>query len=488
MILSKSTRSLSQNQFNIRAGCSAALVLGTMIVCSAASQTARAEYAFQSFYEFPSSGTGPKYPFCRLVQGNDGNFYGTSRFGGSNGLGCVFKIKAAGVVTPLVSFNGTNGNNPFGGLMLATDGMLYGTTQQGGTNSGMFGGNGTVFRITTNGVLTTLFSFNGTNGSGPNGPLAQGSDESLYGTTPEGTNGLGTIFRISLGGSLIWSLSFNGTNGSNPLFGLAQGTDGDFYGTTGYGGSNFAGAYTGNGTVFKVTTNGLLTTLVWFNGANGSRPYAGLALGSDGNFYGTTPTGGTFSNGTVFKMTPDGTLNTLASFDGTNGKRPFSGVAQGADGKFYGVTSHGTLNTNSAFGEVGTIYSVTTNGVLIVVARFDGTNAQNPFAELTLAHDGNLYAVTGDVARNPSLDGNVGLFFRLAQVPQITSLTQSNGNIGLSWSSFTNGTYRVEHTSSLSAANWTPLLPDFTATNNTSSYIDSPVGDAERYYRVRLLP
>src|SRR3989442_1701876 len=108
----------SQDQLNKRTSWPAAFIIVLMGVLIAPTQSARAEYGFQSLYEFPSSGTGPKYPACRLVQGNDGNFYGTSSIGGSNDFGAVFKITPDGVQTPLVSFNGTNGNGPFGGLLL----------------------------------------------------------------------------------------------------------------------------------------------------------------------------------------------------------------------------------------------------------------------------------------------------------------------------------------------------------------------------------
>jgi uncharacterized repeat protein (TIGR03803 family) len=294
---------------------------------------------------------------------------------------------------------------------------------------------------------------------------------------------------VTTNGTLTSLFSFNGTNGSSLRSGLVEGRDGSFYGTTSCGGSNFTGDYfSGNGTAFKITTNGSITTLVYFNVTNGLIPYAGLSLGSDGNFYGTTYSGGVSSNGTVFMMKLDGTLNTLASFNGTNGRAPSSGVTQGADGKFYGVTPYGTPNTNTVYGSVGTVYSVTTNGVLTVIARFNGTNAQNPFAELTLARDGNLYGVTGDIARNLSLDGNSGIFFRLAQLPQITSITRFNGGAELAWSSFSNETYQVEYQTSLMSENWSLLVPDVTATNNMSSFMDNTASGEERYYRVRLLP
>jgi uncharacterized repeat protein (TIGR03803 family) len=122
--------------------------------------------------------------------------------------------------------------------------------------------------------------------------------------------------------------SFNGSNGRNPYAALTLGSDGNFYGTTYSGGSSSSSA----GTLFKVTTNGTLTTLVSFDGSNGANPYAALTLGSDGNFYGTTYSGGGY--GTVFKVTTNGTLTTLVSFNGSNGDNPYAALTLGSDGNF----------------------------------------------------------------------------------------------------------------------------------------------------------
>src|SRR5690349_6521161 len=120
---------------------------------------------------------------------------------------------------------------------------------------------------------------------------------------------------------------------AHPRANLLQGADGNFYGTTSQGGSR------GDGTVFRVTTNGTLTALVSFTGGNGANPDAGLSLGSDGNFYGTTPSGGSFDYGTVFRVTANGGLTTLVRFKGTNGAAPLAGLTLGSDGYFYGTTS-----------------------------------------------------------------------------------------------------------------------------------------------------
>ena len=213
----------------------------------------------------------------------------------------MFKVTTNGALTTLVSFYYyTNGACPQAGLTLGNDGNFYGTTSWGGGSGNYYG---TVFKVTTNGVLTTLVSFNRTNGANPNG-LTLANDGNFYGTTANGGsgNGYGTVFKVgsSMNGGFTTLASFNGSNGTYPSA-LTLGTDGNLYGTTEEGGTD------GVGTVFKVTTNetttnGVLTTLVSFNGSNGVYPFAALTLGTDGNFYGTTDGGGSSGNGTVFRL------------------------------------------------------------------------------------------------------------------------------------------------------------------------------------------
>lgn len=274
-----------------------------------------------------------------LVQGADGSFYGTTYNGGSNNAGIIFQLTTSGALTTLVTlaFGGSTGAYPIAGLIQGQDGNFYGTTAFGGTN-----GYGTAFQLLTNQTLTTLVSFNisGNAGASPYAGLVQANDGSLYGTTYQGgTNGYGTIFKLTTNGTFTSLYSFTGTNdGAKPYAGLIQGPDGNFYGTTFNGGAN------GYGTVFELATNGTLTTLVSFGNTNGANPQAALLLASDGNFYGTTAFGGTNGYGTVFKLTTNGTLTTLISFDDTNGASPEAGLIQGADGNFYGTTTFGGTN------------------------------------------------------------------------------------------------------------------------------------------------
>ena len=310
--------------------------------------------ALQTVYSFCSQTncTDGSGPYAGLVEGSDGDFYGTTYSGGTSGVfGTVFKITPAGALTTLHSFDLSDGAGPDSGLVQAANGDFYGTTT-GGPDSN----NGTVFKITSAGSLTTLHIFDGTDGSGPVGNLVQAADGNLYGTTPYGGVGYGTIFKISLSGTLTTLHSFTLTDGSYPYGGLVQGSDGSFYGAT-YGGGDTSNCFgNGCGTVFKITPGGTLTTLHVFESTEGANPVAGLIQATDGNFYGTTYAGGNAGDwGTVFKVTPSGAVSTLHSFDGNDGGQPYGPVAQATNGNLYGTATNG-LGTASQ----GTIFVIST--------------------------------------------------------------------------------------------------------------------------------
>ena len=204
-----------------------------------------------------------------------------------------------GSLTNLWSFTGaSDGANPEATLVQGSDGSFYGTTYDAGA-----GGDGTVFRIDPTGNLTNLWSFTGgTDGANPGAGLVQGSDGNFYGTTygsGSGPSGYGTVFRISSSGNLtsLWSFT-NGNDGANPYAAPVQGSDGEFYGTTSQGGAS------GNGTVFRITVNGSLSNLHSFVGSDGANPSAGLVQGSDGNFYGTTYAAGRTAMAPYFGSVP----------------------------------------------------------------------------------------------------------------------------------------------------------------------------------------
>ena len=368
------------------------------------------------------AGTDGIFPSAGLVQGTDGNFYGTTYESGAYGYGTIFKITSGGTLTTLHSFDKTDGSYPYAVLMQATDGNFYGSTLYGGTYN-----DGTLFKITATGTLTTLHSFDSTDGSYPKTGLVQGSDGNLYGTTEEGGaySYYGTVFVLYVGLQPFTSLlSFNGTDGSVPAASLVQATDGNLYGTTAYTGT-FA-----DGTAFKITTAGTLTTLYNFcaqpNCADGGDA-AGLVLATDGNFYGTTLLGGAYGYGTVFKLTPTGTLTTLYSFcmqtGCPDGSYPAGGVVQGTDGNFYGTTEDGGLvNSSYCPDGCGTVFKITSTGTLTTLHKFVGTDGIEPVAGLAQGTDGNFYGTTYAGGNLRWCDWGCGTVFKITPGGTLTTL------------------------------------------------------------------
>src|SRR5579859_6535958 len=299
-------------------------------------------------------------PGAAPIQGSDGNFYGTTQSGGGAGdEGTVFKVTPLGVETVLHVFaGGSDGLQINGGVIQGSDGNFYGTSSFGGANN-----LGTVFKVTPAGVESVIYSFaGGSDGSNPYAGLIQGSDGNFYGTTRNGgPSDAGTVFRVTLAGVETVLYSFAGpagSDGAQPQGGLIQATDGNFYGTTFRGGSSSGKAaacsvvFSGNqlsgcGTVFKVTPAGVETVLYSFGAGSDGQNAAGLIQGSDGNFFGTTQSGGSSGNGTLFRCTPAGVEAVLYSFaGGSDGSSPVAGVIQGSDGHFYGTTQTGGSSGN----------------------------------------------------------------------------------------------------------------------------------------------
>jgi uncharacterized repeat protein (TIGR03803 family) len=249
-------------------------------------------------------------PSGPLIQGADGNFYGTTNNGGINSSGSVFKITPAGTLTTLYNFcsltNCADGEYPFGPLVQGTDGNFYGTTQDRGAHL-----NGTIFKITPSGTLTTLHSFcsetNCADGYLSFG-LIQASDGNFYGTTEAGNDlkNSGTVFKITPGGTFttLYTFSCAATcpDGNGPNGTLIQATDGNFYGVTVNGGSS-SSCETCFGTIFQITPAGALTTLHTFDVSDGEFPETGLLQATDGSFYGSTFEGGANNgSGTIFSL------------------------------------------------------------------------------------------------------------------------------------------------------------------------------------------
>ena len=324
-----------------------------------------------NMYSFLGGNDGAE-PYATMTHGADGNLYGTTRFGGTNNYGTVFKITTNGGFSSLYSFNFSDGQNPQAALVQGLDNNFYGTTHAGGANN-----DGTVFKIAAGGAFTSLYSFTGgADGANPFAALVQTSDSMFYGTTASGgTANQGTMFKMTAGGALTNLYSFTGgSDGGDPAAALVPGGTGLFYSTAATHGSTTANSA---GTVYKITTNGAPTGLFTFTcSSEGSVPYAGLTAASDGLLYGTLNNGGTNNNGTIYKISTNGTLTGLYSFSGADGKNPEANLVQGTDGHLYGTTYAGGSNNQ------GTVFKLTTNGTLTSLYSFAGSDGANPQSSL----------------------------------------------------------------------------------------------------------
>jgi uncharacterized repeat protein (TIGR03803 family) len=361
-----------------------------------------------------------------LVQGFDGNFYGTTQNGGANGDGTIFKTTPAGTLTTIYSFcaetNCSDGERPIA-LLQGRDGNFYGETFNGGLLScGIYGnGCGTVFKVDAAGTLTTLHTFSdGTDGAYPVS-LLQGADGNFYGTTGISPNHLGTIFRITAAGTLTTMFAFKGSEGSQPE-GLMQATDGNFYGTTFGGGEGY-------GTIFKITPAGSFTPLYSFTDfiGEGAHPMAGLVQASDGNFYGTT-TNESAANlqGTVFKVTPAWEVTLLYQFcvpssNCPQGYQPQAALIQGTDGDLYGTTLSGGNHG------CGTVFQITTAGTLTTLHSFDDSDGCSPEAAMLQATNGTFYGTTAGGGPN---NGQGTIFSINMYLSPFVTTNPSSGKVG----------------------------------------------------------
>ena len=322
---------------------------------------------------------------------SDDMIYGTAQAGGASNAGTVFRVGADRVtLTAAASFDpAVNGRGPRGGLIKASDGYFYGTTPEDGNDGGVLG---TIFRMSESGEISTVASFDGSNGAAPRGALRE-INGYLYGTARDGSpSGLGSVFRLPLAAvaegtasiELVWP--FGLIDGALPRGGVIQTSSGSIFGSTSSGGDG------GFGTVFQITPDGALTTTSAFTGTAGATPSSQLLQASNGKFYGTTTGGGRLGLGTIYEVTPDGVMNTLVSFDGANGSAP-SGRLVEVNGEIYGTTETG------GFGDGNVFRLNPASGELTEVALFDSLapvapTGAIPRGGLTLASDGHLYGTT----------------------------------------------------------------------------------------------
>jgi uncharacterized repeat protein (TIGR03803 family) len=285
------------------------------------------------------------HPAAGLVLGADGLLYGDTRSRGSYfpNDGSIFSISTDGIFSSLDALD-LHYANPSAPLIQGSDGNFYGTSPgKGGLTTP-----GSIFRVTPSGQLQVVHAFDADHdGSNPIAGLILGTDGAFYGTAANGgAFRCGTIFRMSPGGFLSTVHSFAWFDGCNPLGALLLADDGNFYGTT------YAGGVHGFGTVFQMTPAGKLTTLWSFNVFDGASPYAGLLQATDGKLYGTTDSGSEGNYGLVFSITKSGQFTVIQRFDHFHGSGPEGGLVQHTNGLLYGTTTFGGLTNH------GTIYSI----------------------------------------------------------------------------------------------------------------------------------
>jgi uncharacterized protein (TIGR03437 family) len=410
-----------------------------MVFCRAQTLTTLAAFS-------GANGSGP----ASIIQGADGNFYGTATGGGTHGQGTVFKMTPGGVLATLYNFgsSASDGNYPQGALLQASDGNFYGTTATGGTQN-----LGTVFKVTPSGAETILYNFcqqdSCADGAYPLAGLVQGADGNLYGTTANGgvaTQGSlvyqrsGNVFKITLAGVITTLYNFcslnNCSDGYFPEGGLVLASDGNFYGTTAGDSVNYGAPF---GTIYQLTPLGVLTTIHTFSNSGPSNPTSTLVQGSDGSLYGTTYSGnGSGNYGGVFKVTLGCTYTVLHVFPSAFTPSPtgagaypprYSALALGPGGSLLGGTDD-------------TAFEITTTGTLTTLHTFEIDLEGFGVFGLVLGKDGNVYGTTE--FQGPSNDGT---FFKLnlqpltfgnytctnAITPEITSVDSASAYGGYSY-------------------------------------------------------
>lgn len=495
--------------------------------------------ALTNLVTFPAANEQPN----QIVRGPDGLIYGTTASGGAFSNGSIFRINGDGSLTNLYSFTGSNDGGGPTTLVLAPSGDFYGLTSSGGSNR-----LGAFFQLTTNGEMTTLASFAGTNGSAPNSLVPSGLsgwDGAYYGTAGDGPQYYGEVFRVSTNGSISVVASFDEANGSQPS-GLIAGGDGNFYGTV----ASFASEsfpveppwvtiiynpffpspsviYNYNGGIFKLTPAGELSVLFQFDGTNGANPH--LVTSLNGVLYGYTPSGGIGSDslseyfpifggdGTIFSLTLNGAFSTVAEFDGTNGANPASMVF-GGEATFYGTTARGgaegagTLFVLS-FGPAPSAFVsprsqlVPPGGTATISAFAPGIHVPLTYQWLAngvaLTDDGRITGSTSNVltirqigtedagSYQAIVSNEYGAATNTALVavaipPVFKGFVQEGTALQFSWLAVPNQTYQIQYTTNLGGP-WSNYGGPVMANGPIENVEDAATNEA-RFYRVVLAP
>ncbi|WP_082661677.1 beta strand repeat-containing protein [Terracidiphilus gabretensis] len=449
-----------------RLGC----LLLAVVFCLFGACRAQAQSATESVVYSFAGATDSESPAASLIQAGNGNFYGTTLGNLYPDYGSIFQVTPSGTFTTIYNFGGiTDSATPFAPLYQGADGNLYGTT----FGNLIFGTDGSVFYITPAGTLTTVYSFTGgSDGDGPASGLVQLGDGSFDGTTLSGGSNNGTIFNVGVSTPESILVSFNTYNGSSPSSAPVEGSDGNLYGVTSSGGEN------GHGAIYQLTPTGTINTIYSFTGsADGSNPAGPLVEGPDGSFYGATGSAGAQGAGTIFKVTSAGVLTTLYSLNGTtDGGSPVA-LFLGGDGMLYGNSTTGGANRK------GTFFRATNAGVFAALYSFTSTDATAPQGGVVEGSDGSFWGTGSAGGAN-----NYGGVYKVAlspAPPAPVTLTASTASfdlgdpVTLSWSvnnAFSTTMQRCNATitpAPISAAGWSG--PQTSTFNSTTGLLTGSV-------------
>lgn len=345
--------------------------------------TGSANLTEQYSFTYTSHGQSPAYNTFAVAP--NGKLYGTTYFGGANGVGVLYEYDiATNIYVKKFDFGGTNGNYPNGSMIVATNGKLYGITGNGGLTN-----NGVLYEFDpVTGIYTKKIDFAGAlNGSYAQGDLVQSSfNGKLYGLTAYGgVNGTGVIFEYDIiTNTLTKKVDFSGSaTGSVPYGNLFEASNGKMYGLTTAGGAS------GNGVLFEYNpATNIFIKKANFNGiGKGSQPNGSLIQANNGKLYAMTRMGGTSNWGTIveYDIVTD-TLIKKIDFNGSNGKWPLGDLMKGTNGLLYGMTWQGNSK--------GQIYQYnTTTGVQTILYDFLSGPGEYPYGNVIEVAN-KLYGVT----------------------------------------------------------------------------------------------
>jgi uncharacterized repeat protein (TIGR03803 family) len=356
-----------------------------------------------ALYEVSASGqAGILHNFTGAPSGSDpnpvlvtsiGEIYGTTFYGGTNNYGMVYKL-AGGKQTALYNFKGdTDGANPaVAPPARDSAGNLYGTAGGGGAANV-----GTVFKISPSGEEMTLHSFTGgADGANPDSGVILGPGGNLYGTTSAGGSGSltglqeGVVFKVTTIGEETVLYSFTGLDDGGqppPESWLALDAEGNLYGTT------YSGGTANGGVVYKLTPTGEETVLFNFTGgADGAYPTTGVVLDAAGNLYGTNSFGGSLGGGVLFELSPAGEFTVLHNFGGGAAGDQAEGVVLDSAGNLFGATGFGGGPGCFLNSGCGLAFGVDPAGNYSVIYTFTG-GADGTGGVLSLSPQGELYGM-----------------------------------------------------------------------------------------------